>query len=175
LEKEVDSLSDKEMLSYIEKQLEDMDFVSSAENWSKFQDKGNQKGFLVEMWVEGENIHSPSAQALIRGESDVLMLSTHEQILDKEAESEYLGCHFPADCSYRQRLQEYCQRVGQVLAKNGARDRFAIDFVVTENVKDGKSDYDVYAIEINLRSGGTTYPYEAARALCNATLDSNGA
>jgi len=175
LEKEADGLSDEEMRTYIEKQLKDMDFVSSSENWKTFEEKGTHKGFLVEMWVEGENVHSPSAQALIRDEDDVMMLSTHEQILDKEAESEYLGCYFPADRGYRQRLQEYCQRVGEVLAKNGARDRFAIDFVVTENVKEAESHYNVFAIEINLRSGGTTYPYEAARALCNATLDANGA
>ena len=175
LEKDPASLEEKDLRSYIEQQLNDMDFVADTENWGTFIEKGTQKGFLVEMWVEGENVHSPSAQALIRDADDVMMLSTHEQILDKEAESEYLGCYFPADKGYRQRLQEYCQRVGKVLAANGARDRYAIDFVVTENTKEGESHYDVFAIEINLRSGGTTYPYEAARALCGATLDSNGA
>jgi hypothetical protein len=47
-------------------------------------------------------------------------------------------------------------KVGVRLAKEGVIGRFAIDFLVTR--EDGGT-WEVNAIEINLRKGGTTHPY----------------
>jgi hypothetical protein len=47
-------------------------------------------------------------------------------------------------------------KVGRRLMQEGVLGRFAVDFVA---VRDGRGEWDVYAIEINLRKGGTTHPF----------------
>jgi hypothetical protein len=47
-------------------------------------------------------------------------------------------------------------KIGKRLAREGVIGRFAIDFVVVRR-KDG--NWDPYAIELNLRKGGTTHPF----------------
>ena len=48
------------------------------------------------------------------------------------------------------------RKVGQRLMREGVLGRFAIDFVA---VRDDQNRWHVYAIEINLRKGGTTHPF----------------
>ena len=47
-------------------------------------------------------------------------------------------------------------RIGERLATEGALGRFALDFVVK---RDDAGDWSAYAIELNLRKGGTTHPF----------------
>ena len=44
----------------------------------------------------------------------------------------------------------------QALAEKGAMGRFAVDFI---SVQQPAGDWKHYAIEINLRRGGTTHPF----------------
>ena len=157
---------------YISQQLENMEFVAPSEFWTQFRSKIEKQGGIVERWIEGEFVTSPSVQGLIRGPQDVIVLSTHEQILNQEG-SMYLGCHFPADLEYRDLLKSYCEQIGRVLASRGARERYAVDFVATRT-PNGSNSHQVYAIEINLRSGGTTHPFEIARQVCGASFHPNG-
>jgi hypothetical protein len=82
-------------------------------------------------------------------------VSTHEQVLGGEGGQIFLGCRFPAHADYRLAIQERGARVAQVLAAKGVLGRFAVDFV---SVREG-DDWRHYAIEINLRKGGTTHPF----------------
>ena len=41
----------------------------------------------------------------------------------------------------------YSKKVGEFLAKEGVKDRFAVDFVAVRN----GDEYDLYCIEINIR------------------------
>ena len=115
------------------------------------------------------------------------MISTHEQILEKG--QLYVGCRFPAKEDYRMQLCHFGLLIGQALAAYGARERFSVDFVCLPNgsslnnneddnnaassphVEKKKKKWEVYAIEINLRSGGTTHPFETARLISDGYLD----
>ncbi len=128
------------------------------------------QGALVEAWVgpkslaSSKKVCSPSVQGTIRpGDSpQVAILSTHEQVLAGPHGQTYQGCRFPADEPYRKDLMHYGESIGQALASEGALGHYAIDFVAyVENDK-----WNLQAIEINLRQGGTTHPY---MALCHTT------
>ena len=80
------------------------------------------------------------------------MLSTHDQLLGGASGQSYLGCAFPADPGYARAITEPAERIGHRLAELGAVGRFAVDFVV---VRDGQRGWTPYAIELNLRKGGT--------------------
>ena len=53
-------------------------------------------------------------------------------------------------------ISKEAMKVGRRLAAEGVLGRFAIDFVV---VRSESGEWTPYAIEINLRKGGTTHPF----------------
>jgi hypothetical protein len=63
---------------------------------------------------------------------------------------------------------EQSLKVGQRLAKEGVIGRFAIDFVSVQSEVGG---WQHYAIEINLRKGGTTAPFLSLQYLTNGDYD----
>ena len=133
-----------------------------------WQQRVEEQGALVEAWLEGgESLSSPSVQGFIHPGGAVEVLSTHEQILGGPNGQTYLGCRFPADGAYRQALMEHGQRVGQALAAEGALERFGVDFIARRLC----GEWDLQAIEVNLRQGGTTHPYLALCALTSGRLD----
>jgi hypothetical protein len=126
------------------------------------------QGGIVEERVAGVRFASPSAQADIRPDGSVQVLATHEQVLGGPTGQVYMGCRFPADPAYAPRLATYAHAIGERLAANGALGRFAVDFVAASP---GDDSWDVYAIEVNLRKGGTTHPYSALRNLVPGRYD----
>jgi hypothetical protein len=127
-----------------------------------------QQGALVEAWLEGgEALTSPSVQGLIYPGGRVEVISTHEQILGGPSGQTYLGCSFPASDAYRVELMRMGEAIGRELAAEGALERFAVD-VLARRFGDR---WDLQAIEINLRQGGTTHPMMALRAITTGTLD----
>jgi hypothetical protein len=64
-------------------------------------------------------------------------------------------------------LMRHGQAVGEALAAEGALERYAVDFIARRI--DGR--WDLQAIEVNLRQGGTTHPYMALRAITWGNLD----
>ncbi len=113
-------------------------------------------GGIVEERIVGDDLRSPSVQLRARPDGSVELLSTHDQLLGGASGQSYLGCVFPADPRYSRLISDPAQRIGDRLAAAGALGRFAIDFVV---VKDGSGEWSAYAIELNLRKGGTTHPF----------------
>lgn len=127
-----------------------------------------QQGALVEAWLEGgDALTSPSVQGLIHPGGRVEVISTHEQILGGPSGQTYLGCAFPAADAYRVELMRMGEAIGQALAAEGALERFAVD-VLARRFGDR---WDLQAIEINLRQGGTTHPMMALRAITTGALD----
>ena len=127
-----------------------------------------QQGALVEAWLEGgEALSSPSVQGTIHPGGGVDVLSTHEQILGGASGQTYLGCCFPADDAYRVALMHHGHAVGEALAQEGCLERYAVDFIARRI----NGVWDVQAIEVNLRQGGTTHPYMALRAITTGQLD----
>jgi hypothetical protein len=59
-------------------------------------------------------------------------------------------------------------KVGHRLAREGVLGRFALDFVAVRNAR---GDWETYAIEINLRKGGTTHPFLTLQYLTDGRYD----
>ena len=144
-------------------------FQSQSENWDNFSSRLPELGGIVEAFVEGEIKRSPSVQGRITPSGDVEILSTHDQILGGPDGQIYLGCRFPADEAYRLQIQDLGLKVGRKLAEKGALERFGVDFIAVDQ-GDGQQ-WDVQAIEINLRKGGTTHPFMTLKLLTNGRYD----
>ncbi len=124
-------------------------------------------GGVVEERIAGTRFASPSVQVDIRPDGEVAVLSTHEQVLGGETGQVYTGCRFPADPAYAGELARYGQLVGEQLARRGALGRLSVDFAVAEHAR----RWQVHALEINLRKGGTTHPYSVLRNLVPGRYD----
>ena len=138
-----------------------------------WRDQLASQGALVEAWLEGgEELSSPSVQGTIHPghqgrPGQVELLSSHEQVLGGASGQTYQGCTFPAAAPYRQALMRHGQAVGEALAAEGALERYAVDFIARRF----GDRWDLQAIEVNLRQGGTTHPYLALSAISGGRLD----
>src|SRR5262245_51876047 len=122
---------------------------------------------IVEERVIGEEIRSPSVQLRITPLGQLEVLSTHDQVLGGPSGQSYLGCRFPADPAYAPLITREAVKVGQELVGEGVLGRFAFDFVVVRN----GGDWTPYAIELNLRKGGTTHPFLTLQFLTDGRYD----
>ena len=68
-------------------------------------------------------------------------------------------------------LHDAARRVAAVLAGEGVVGRFGIDFVSTRAHDSAPCDWRHYAIEINLRKGGTTHPFLTLQLLTDGAYD----
>ena len=138
---------------------------------AKFRDRG---GVVEErVGVGAEELRSPSVQLRITPLGKVELLSTHDQMLGGPSGQHYLGCIFPADPAYAHAITHDAAKVANLLRDAGVIGRFAIDFVVTRSNK--TAPWKTYAIEINLRKGGTTHPFLTLQFLTGGTYDADSA
>jgi hypothetical protein len=121
----------------------------------------DDEGGIVEERIQGDDFRSPSVQLRISPAGQVDIMSTHDQVLGGPHGQTYFGCHFPADEEYAERIAFEGLKIGRRLAREGAIGRASVDFVAVR--RDG--DRHPYALEINLRCGGTTHPLFALTAL----------
>ncbi|HET7734689.1 MAG TPA: peptide ligase PGM1-related protein [Nocardioidaceae bacterium] len=126
-------------------------------------------GGVVEELVTGDDFSSPSVQLDISPFGEVTVVSTHEQVLGGPDDQVYLGCAFPASADYAPALVKYGHAIGAELAEYGVLGRVGVDFVA---VRKGGS-WEVSALEINLRKGGTTHPFTALRHLVPGWYDAD--
>ncbi|MEM8614799.1 MAG: peptide ligase PGM1-related protein [Cyanobacteria bacterium P01_H01_bin.105] len=148
--------------------IKQMRFQYVHETWDHFSHKIEELGAIAEAFIEGNIKRSPSVQGHITPSGEVEILSTHDQILGGPDGQIFLGCRFPADVAYRMELQEMGRRVGKVLAERGALERYSVDFIAVQ--KENQS-WELNAIEINLRKGGTTHPFMALQLLTNGSYN----
>ena len=125
-------------------------------------------GGIVEERVGGLELRSPSVQLRVTPLGEVEILSTHDQLLGGPTGQTYLGCRFPADFGYARAITKEAAKIGARLAQEGVLGRFAVDFVV---VRDRAGDWSPYAIELNLRKGGTTHPFLTLQFLTDGEYD----
>ena len=130
-------------------------FEGHGERWNHYRGKFREMGGIVEEFIEGSGVRSPSVQCRIDPLGTVELISTHEQVLGGPSGQVFLGCEFPAREQYRLQLQEAGERIGNVLRDRGVIGRFAVDFVSVRR----RDRWDHFAVEINLRKGGTTRPF----------------
>jgi PGM1 C-terminal domain/ATP-grasp domain len=125
-------------------------------------------GGIVEERIAGSELRSPSVQLRVTPFGEVEILSTHDQLLGGPSGQSYLGCVFPADFAYARLITVEAAKVGERLAREGVVGRFAVDFVVVRQADGGWSPY---AIEVNLRKGGTTHPFLTLQFLTDGAYD----
>ena len=145
-----------------------MAFEQPSTILSSYMAKLAERGGIVEERITGVDLRSPSVQMRVTPFGEVELLSTHDQLLGGPSGQSYLGCSFPADFSYAKSISADAQRIGKRLADAGVLGRFAIDFVVARS---GDGSWSQYAIELNLRKGGTTHPFLTLQFLTDGRYD----
>jgi hypothetical protein len=154
--------SDPGYAGAMEERLESMVFEASSVTFETFSRGIEEMGGIVEERIEGRDFLSPSVQMRVSPLGDVAILSTHDQLLGGPSGGSFLGSKFPADPGYGPLIASEAAKIGERLAALGALGRFAVDFVV---VRGDDDQWESYAIEINLRLGGTTHPFQILQFL----------
>ena len=164
-----------EMSARIEQKLPKMKFEDPNMTWNDkvkhlgFKTQIQRLGVIAEAFIEGEVPTSPSIQAVIEpNDKRVSIISTHEQLLDGQV---YNGCINPANKKYRTIIMDAGWKVGNYLAERGVVGHFSVDFLANQGT-DGS--WDVHAVEVNLRQGGTTHPHAMMSLLCGGSMGSDG-
>ena len=126
-----------------------------------FLEKFQEMGGIAEAFIEGDTKASPSVQCRITPLGEVEIISTHDQILGGESGQQFIGALFPCNDRYHTQITEFAKTIAEELKKKGILGRFSIDFIsVKEN-----DQWKHFAIEINMRKGGTTHPYLMLQSL----------
>jgi hypothetical protein len=152
----------------LEEHLATLRFESAEMTLETFLAKLAERGGVVEERIAGSDFCSPSAQLRVTPLGQVEALSTHDQLLGGPSGQSYLGCSFPARTAYGPAIMREALKVGHRLAREGVLGRFALDFVAVRNAR---GDWETYAIEINLRKGGTTHPFLTLQYLTDGRYD----
>ncbi len=152
---------------WVRARLAGMAYETDAMTWESFAAKVGEMGAVVEAFIEGEVTRSPSAQFRIDPLGELDVISTHDQVLGGAASQIFLGCRFPADARYRLEVQREGLEAARRLREAGVVGRFGIDFM---SVHTGQG-WQHYAIEVNLRKGGTTHPFLMLQFLTDGRYD----
>lgn len=148
---------------------ENISTVAKDLNKDMFFDKFYEMEGIVEEFLEGEIKVSPSVQCVIGTSDKIEIASTHDQLLGGDDAQVFLGAIFPADRQYASELADMGTKVSLYLSKKGVMGRFAVDFI---SIKQDDDKWKHYAIEINLRKGGTTHPFMMIQFLTNGKYNS---
>lgn len=141
--------------------------VAQDLTYNIFAEKFAGMGGIVEAFIDGGEKTSPSVQCRITPTQQIEVVSTHDQLLNSESGQVYVGCTFPANHAYAHDIGKMGYQVAEQLSSLGAIGRFGVDFIsVRENNR-----WRHYAIEINLRKGGTTHPYLMLQFLTDGYYD----
>jgi hypothetical protein len=143
-------------------------FEGARLTYDRYMERLRSDGGIVEERIVGHDFRSPSVQLRVTPLGKLELLSTHDQLLGGVSGQSYLGCRFPADPEYAVTITREAAKVGHRLAREGVIGRFALDFVVVRN---GAGGWDAYAIELNLRKGGTTHPFLTLQFLTDGSYD----
>jgi PGM1 C-terminal domain len=146
--------------------------VEAGVSAAAFLDKLTTRGGIVEERIAGPELRSPSVQLDITPAGAVRIVSTHDQLLGGHNGHSYVGCRFPAESAYAAAIIAIAAKVGRHLAGAGVIGRCAVDFVVT---RDDHQRWHPYAIELNLRKGGTTHPFVTLEQLTGGAYDAETA
>jgi hypothetical protein len=141
--------------SWIRSSIHTLRCVADDLKYEQFMEKFAEMKGIVEVFLDGPIKTSPSVQCRINPLGRVDVLSTHDQALGGESGQVFLGARFPAADVYCKDIGIMGQTIAHRLADLGALGRFSIDFL---SIKE-QDTWKHYAIEINLRKGGTTHPY----------------
>ncbi len=144
------------LTSWVKSELPDrIQIVADHVSYHNFIKKFNNLGGIVEEFIEGEMKRTPSVQCRINPVGDVEVLSTHDQITGGESGQVFLGATVPALNDYAVEIGKLGKTISEKLKEYGVIGRLGVDFISVLE----QNSWKHYAIEINLRKGGTTHPY----------------
>ncbi len=152
---------------WIKDRLKRMSFEAAGMTWDLYRSKILEMGAIVEAFVEGDDKRSPSSQYRVDPAGRLEVISTHDQVLGGTNGQIFLGCRFPADQAYRLQIQEEGFKAAELLRDQGVIGRFGVDFISVRE----RDRWIHYAIEVNLRKGGTTHPYLMLQFLTDGRYD----
>lgn len=141
----------------------------------EYLDRVAERGAIVERFMEPPNagrVRAPSALFFVdggAGSTEIRLLGTHDQLMGGELD--FTGGRFPADAAYRTPIIDMSKVVVDQLVKAGVRGHIGVDFLALELAG---GEWDVHALEINLRQTGTTHPNRTVRALVPGTWHADG-
>ena len=163
------SHSDLELKESIRNALPYIHIIADKVNHWQFFKKFKELGGIAEAFIEGDIKTSPSVQCRINPLGEVEIISTHDQLLGGEDNQVFIGSSFPASPDYAVEIAAIADCIAKRMASLGVLGRFSIDFLsVFEN-----SSWIHYAIEINLRKGGTTHPFLMLQFLTDGIYDAD--
>ncbi len=142
-------------------------FEAPDEDWESFMEKFDLMKGVLEVMIDADHKESPSVQLRINPLGEVNIVSTHDQVLTGPSGQIFQGCTFPADRRYRSQLHRAGTAVGEELRDRGVLGRIGVDFVSVPE----QGSWRNYAIEINIRKGGTTLPYLMLEFLTDGSYD----
>jgi len=142
--------------------------VSKDVSKELFFEKFYEMEGIVEEFLEGEIKVSPSVQCVIGSSNSIEIASTHDQLLGGNDGQIFLGAIFPADIEYAAPLAEMGNKISRSLLYKGVLGRFAVDFI---SVRQDNGSWKHFAIEINLRKGGTTHPFMMLQLITDGHYD----
>lgn len=145
-----------------------LQMVARDLTYVSFIEKLNEMGGIVEAFIDGAQKVFPSVQCRITPAGEIDIISTHDQVIGGKIGHVFLGAHFPAKKEYSSIIGGYGKLVSEKLKEYGVLGRFSVDFISVK--KD--NEWQHYAIEINLRKGGTTHPYLMLQYLTGGNYDS---
>jgi hypothetical protein len=151
----------------IEERVRAMQFEIASATYDSYAAKLEGRGGVVEELIVGDELRSPSVQLRVTPLGKVELLSTHDQLLGGPSGQAYVGCRFPADPEYALAITREAAKIGERVAREGVIGRFALDFVTVRR----NGSWEPYAIELNLRKGGTTHPFLTLQFLTDGSYD----
>jgi len=122
---------------------------------------------IAEECIEGKIKQSPSVQCRINPLGEVLVLSTHDQLLGGASGQVFIGANFPSNNEYAAEIARMGSCIATSLKDKGVIGRFGVDFISVKQ----NTGWKHVAIEINLRKGGTTHPYLLLQGLTLGKYD----
>ncbi len=166
LPEDIHALSRKEWRDFIENHIK---IVASDLKYKSFLKKLKEMGGIVEEFIVSEIIKSPSVQVRINPIGEIKIISTHDQVLGGESDQVYQGAIFPADAEYAQEISQISYIIAEKMRDLGVIGRWGLDFMSFKN----GDIWTHYAIEINLRKGGTTHPFLMLQFLTEGDYDAD--
>ena len=151
--------------SWIKDHIKHMRIIAPDLDYNTFMKKFTRMGGIVEAFIDGAIKASPSVQCRVNPLGDIDIISTHDQLLGGESGQAFIGASFPASAEYAVKISQMAKQIAEEMKEQGVLGRFSIDFLSVQE----KSEWKHYAIEINLRKGGTTHPFLMLQFLTGGT------
>ncbi len=161
------NVGEAELKESIDMSLPYIHIVADKVNHQQFFRKFEDLGGIVEAFIDGDVKASPSVQCRINPLGEIEIISTHDQMFGDEDKQVFIGASFPASTTYSVEIVTMAAQVAKRMAILGALGRFSIDFLSVFISNEWKH----YAIEINLRKGGTTHPFLMLQFLTDGIYD----